>query len=419
VLFVASVVKTIAVNEPMTQTADGLAIDLRDVAKIYKGKVHALQGIEMRVRRGEVFGLLGPNGAGKSTLVKIMMTVIRPTRAAGTILGSPVGYKPALRRVGYLPENHRFPRYLTGRQTLEFFSALQKVERPVRKRRSAELLETVGMGAWADKKVSTYSKGMMQRVGLAQALAADPDLVVLDEPTDGVDPVGRRDIRDVLVRLRDQGKTVFVNSHLLSELEMICNRVAILVKGLVAKQGTLDELTVAKQRYDIEVEMGTDPPGQRQKLLGAVRGTFTEVQPAMTAAPVMPPSMMPTGYPPVAPYPPGGAPPGLPGQPPPLGYSGLPPVVRQVPRLPLMRGKLVDGTWAEVEGMTLRVGVTEAAAVQPILDSLRAAGLVIRRVQPMRQSLEDLFMEAVTDPTTGLAATPGAGPGAHPRGGRP
>src|SRR5215204_1068767 len=123
---------------------DGLVIDLRNVTKVYKGKVQALRGIEMRVRRGEVFGLLGPNGAGKSTLVKIMMTVIRPTRAVGTLLGAPVGHKPTLRRVGYLPENHRFPRYLTGRQTLEFFAALQKVDRAARKRKSAELLETVG-----------------------------------------------------------------------------------------------------------------------------------------------------------------------------------------------------------------------------------------------------------------------------------
>src|SRR3954462_1946091 len=120
----------------MTQTPDGLAIDLRDVAKIYKGKVRALDGIEMRVRRGEVFGLLGPNGAGKSTLVKIIMTVVRPTHASGTILGQPVGYKPALRRIGYLPENHRFPRYLTGRQTVEFFGALAGVDRQTRKRRA-------------------------------------------------------------------------------------------------------------------------------------------------------------------------------------------------------------------------------------------------------------------------------------------
>src|SRR3954462_6550762 len=160
----------------MTQTPDGLAIDLRDVAKIYKGKIHALQGVEMRVRRGEIFGLLGPNGAGKSTLVKIMMTVVRPTHAEGTLLGSRVGHKPTLARVGYLPENHRFPRYLTGRQTLDFFAALSKGPRKIRKFNANRLLETVGMTEWADKRIGTYSKGMMQRIGLAQAMMNDPDL---------------------------------------------------------------------------------------------------------------------------------------------------------------------------------------------------------------------------------------------------
>src|SRR3954470_9858588 len=153
-----------------SEASTGWAIDLKDVAKVYKGKVHALQGIEMRVRRGEVFGLLGPNGAGKSTLVKIIMTVIRPTTAQGTVLGSAVGHKPTLARVGYLPENHRFPRYLTGRQTLDFFAALSKVPRKIRRRRVDELLEIVGMKDWANRKVSVYSKGMMQRIGLAQAL---------------------------------------------------------------------------------------------------------------------------------------------------------------------------------------------------------------------------------------------------------
>src|ERR1700689_155515 len=164
---------------------DGLAIDLKQVAKVYKGKVHALQGIDMRVRRGEVFGLLGPNGAGKSTLVKIMMTVIRPTHAEGTILGLPVGHKPTLKKVGYLPENHRFPKYLTGRQTIEFFSAMAGVDRATRQKRTSELLEIVGMTEWADKKIAEYSKGMLQRIGIAAALGPDPDLVVLDEPTDG------------------------------------------------------------------------------------------------------------------------------------------------------------------------------------------------------------------------------------------
>jgi len=235
------------------------AIDLSNVEKIYRGRVYALQGVSMRVHRGEVFGLLGPNGAGKSTLVKIMMTVVRPTNCEGTLLGSPVGQKATLARVGYLPENHRFPRYLTGRQTLDFFAALSKTPRPIRQRRVDELLDIVGMRDWADRKVSVYSKGMMQRIGLAQALIHDPDLVLLDEPTDGVDPVGRREIRDVLLSLKNAGKTVFINSHLLSELEMICDRVAILVGGRVAKQGTIDELAIARQYYAIELNDAPDP----------------------------------------------------------------------------------------------------------------------------------------------------------------
>ena len=238
----------------MPSATGQLAIDLHHVEKIYRGKVHALRGITMQVHRGEVFGLLGPNGAGKSTLVKIMMTVVHPTRATGTMLDKPIGHKPTLAKVGYLPEHHRFPRYLTGRQALGFYAALCKVNSRQRKKRAEELLNTVGMTDWGNKKVSSYSKGMLQRIGLAQSLMNDPDLIVLDEPTDGVDPVGRREIRDVLLSLRNQGKTVFVNSHLLSELEMVCDRVAILVQGNVAMQGTLDELTKDSHRYEIVID---------------------------------------------------------------------------------------------------------------------------------------------------------------------
>src|SRR5688572_4850134 len=236
----------------MSQTAAPTSaplIDLRNVEKVYRGNVHALRGVTMQVHAGEIFGLLGPNGAGKSTLVKIMMTVVKPTRCEGTMLGRPVGHKPTLARVGYLPEHHRFPRYLTGRQALEFYAALAKMKARPRKQRADELLGTVGMTEWGNKKISSYSKGMMQRVGLAQALINDPDLIVLDEPTDGVDPVGRREIRDVLLGLRKQGKTIFLNSHLLSELEMVCDRVAIMVQGQISMQGSLEELTKDSRRY--------------------------------------------------------------------------------------------------------------------------------------------------------------------------
>jgi len=239
-------------NSTSATRAKNWCIDLRDVAKTYRGRIRALDGVTMQVAPGEVFGLLGPNGAGKSTLVKIMMTVIRPTRAQGRILGSPVGDKPTLARVGYLPEHHRFPTYLTGEQALHFYAALCGVRRRDRKRRAESLLERVGMSEWRHKRIGSYSKGMMQRVGLAQALMNDPALVVLDEPTDGVDPVGRKDIRVLLAQLRDEGRTVFLNSHLLSEVEMVCDRVAILVQGQVAMQGTLEELTRESKRYEIE-----------------------------------------------------------------------------------------------------------------------------------------------------------------------
>jgi ABC-2 type transport system ATP-binding protein len=370
------------------------AIDLRQVFKNYGRRVQALQGVDLRVNRGEVFGLLGPNGAGKSTLVKIMMTVVRPTRAQGNILGHPVGHKPTLARVGYLPENHRFPKYLTGRQVLDFFSALAGVDRVTRRRRSAEFLDIVGMTQWADTKISTYSKGMLQRVGLAQALVHEPDLVVLDEPTDGVDPVGRRDILDVLGRIRGQGRTVFVNSHALSELEAICDRVAILVKGRVAKQGTLDELTVARQRYEIEV-VADDPIDGRRRLRAAVPADWKQSDgPSVIPQPVSPTTAPPLNY--AIPAPP-----------------ALPPHVAAIDR-----GTLRDGPRVELQGLTLRIETMEAQAVQGLIDTQRSAGLVIRRVEPVRPSLEDLFIEAVTDPVTGKVATPGAASAARQGGAR-
>ncbi len=253
----------------MTTSASGLAIDLRHVAKTYRRKVRALRGIAMQVHRGEVFGLLGPNGAGKSTLVKIMMTVVRPTRAEGTVLGRPIGHKPTLARVGYLPENHRFPLYLTGRQALEYYAALAKVDRRTRRRRATELLELVGMKDWARAKVGTYSKGMQQRIGLAQALMNDPELIVLDEPTDGLDPVGRRETRELLLRLRNQGKTVFLNSHLLGEVERVCDRVAILVGGEVVRQGTVEDLTARGRHYEIELQ-GNLSDGLRDAIRAAL-----------------------------------------------------------------------------------------------------------------------------------------------------
>ena len=217
-------------------------IDISGVRKTYRGGVHALREVSLRVEPGEIFGLLGPNGAGKSTLVKILLTVVVPTACRGTLLGRPLGCKAALAQVGYLPEHHRLPAYLTARQAVEFSGALSGVERARRRRRADELLDLVGLRDWKDRKVASFSKGMRQRAGLAAALVNDPQLVFLDEPTDGVDPVGRKEIRDLLLRMRAEGRTVFLNSHLLSEAEQVCDRVAILLQGRVVKQGRLADL---------------------------------------------------------------------------------------------------------------------------------------------------------------------------------
>ncbi len=259
---------TLAVTE-MTNWA----VDLIGVRKTYgrgPNRVEALRGVNIQVGRGEIFGLLGPNGAGKSTLVKIMMTVVRADEAMGTMLGRPLGNRKKLAVTGYLPENHRFPPYLTAVQLLDYYAALAKVERKRRRENAARLLTRVGMGEWADMRIGKYSKGMMQRLGLAQALMNDPELVVLDEPTDGVDPVGRRDIRALLIELKREGKTIFLNSHLLSELEMVCDRVAILVDGMVARQGTLSELTEHTVEYRIATAASLDPLRAELEARGAV-----------------------------------------------------------------------------------------------------------------------------------------------------
>jgi len=255
-------------------TPSDFVIDVADVVKRYAGRqggVEALKGVSLQVPRGEIFGLLGPNGAGKSTLVKILTTIIRPSRCEGTLLGEPVGSKAVLKKVGYLPEHVRFPDYLTGRQVIEYAGGLAGVDSGVLKSRSEKLLELVGMsqsgrsGAGAGRTMGTYSKGMKQRVGIAQALVNDPDLVFLDEPTDGVDPEGRHDIRELILAMKAEGKTVFINSHLLGELEQVADSVAILSQGEVIRQGSVEELTQQGRQFVIRTE-GPVPPWFREKV---------------------------------------------------------------------------------------------------------------------------------------------------------
>ncbi len=223
------------------------AIETEGLEKIYRSRfrgreIKAVSSLSLRVPAGLKYGLLGPNGAGKTTFVKMLLSAVNPTAGRATIFGKDAREMEARRPVGYLPENHRFPTYLTGSGMLDFYSALSGLTLADRKRRVPELLELVGLKEWGDIRIRKYSKGMLQRLGLAQALMHRPKLLVLDEPTDGVDPVGRRDIRDILNRLTGTGVTVFINSHLLSEVESFCDYVAILRKGEVALQGKISDL---------------------------------------------------------------------------------------------------------------------------------------------------------------------------------
>lgn len=184
-----------------------------------------------------MFGFLGPNGAGKTTTVKILLGLVSATSGQARLFGEPVGDAESRRRVGYLPENFRFHEWLTGAELLDFHARLAGMGRHERERRIPEVLELVGLGGRGDDLVRSYSKGMTQRIGLAQAVIHAPDLVLLDEPTSALDPVGRREVRDLIRSLRAQGMTVFLNSHLLSEVEMVCDRVAIVDRGQVVRSG--------------------------------------------------------------------------------------------------------------------------------------------------------------------------------------
>jgi len=232
------------------------SIQVSGLSKVYKSpfsnrSVRALKNLDLTVDPGEIFGLLGPNGAGKTTLVKILLSVVHPTAGNAELYGVPVGKPEARKRIGFLPENHRFPDFLTANQMLDLYGQLAGVPDRDRKERIPRLLELVNMSEWGTTKIRKFSKGMMQRVGIAQALINDPDLIFLDEPTDGVDPIGRREIRDILLVLKKEGKTIFLNSHLLSEVEQMCSKVVILNKGEKVQEGTVDDLTRTETHFEL------------------------------------------------------------------------------------------------------------------------------------------------------------------------
>jgi ABC-2 type transport system ATP-binding protein len=297
------------------------ALEVRELRKAY-GPVQALQGVSLSVGKGEIYGLLGRNGAGKTTLVKILLSIVRSTSGEARLLDLPVSDPKARERVGYLPEDHRFPDYHTAESALDYYGALSGVPAVDRRRRIPELLKQMELSDAASRKIRTYSKGMKQRLGLAQAILHDPDVVFLDEPTDGVDPVGRKQVRELLLELKSRGKTIFLNSHLLSEVERVCDRVGIMEKGKLVMEGTVESLTGTRVGQ-VRVE------GLSDDAWTAVRASF----PAMTRS-------------------------------------------ADLLEFPLEEGKSIDG----------------------VIDLLRAKGVSVRGVSEKKRSLEDIFIDTVTEP---------------------
>lgn len=236
-----------------------LPVEIEHLTKVFRvpmrrERVVAVRDLSIHVKPGEVYGLLGPNGSGKSTTLKIVLGLISATRGTTRVFGEDSRLVRSRKDVGFLPENPYFYKFLTGAETVKFFGKLGGLSGPALDGRVAELLELVGLTEARDRRVGAYSKGMLQRIGLAQALVQDPGLLVLDEPTAGVDPVGSREIRDLILELKQRGKTILLCSHLLSQVQEICDRVGILARGELVREGRVDDLLSVRDRTEIVFE---------------------------------------------------------------------------------------------------------------------------------------------------------------------
>ena len=297
-------------------------IETDRLTKVYSGGVVALSDATIDIERGEIFALLGPNGAGKTTLFKSLLSIVSITRGDAQINGIPVSNPESRVGVGYLPENHRFPEHHTGGSLLRSTAQLYGLNSSASSGRIKTLLELVGMSKWEKVKLRKYSKGMTQRIGLAQALIPDPDILMLDEPTDGVDPVGKIEIRNALKQIKSEGKTIFINSHLLSEVESVADRVAILVGGKVRKVGSVDELTSRKSQFEIEA---------------AFDGSDFDLE--------------------------------------------------------SIKGRIIAR-----EGNRVVLELVDEEDINSVIDALRSRNISIRSVNPLRISLEESFLETVSEP---------------------
>ncbi len=246
-----------------------MIIETLNLTKLYDGKP-GCRDICLSVSKGQVFGLLGPNGAGKSTVVKTLLGLLRPTDGQGTVLGQPLGNRQARRKIGFLPENFRFQEWLSGRELLEFHGALYGLEPRYLKERIPVVLEMVGLLGREKERIRSYSKGMQERLGIAGAMLPDPELIFLDEPTSALDPMERKGMRELIKNLRSQSKTVFLNSHLLSEVEMTCDYVAFIKDGIILDQGRLSNFTGGKQVVSLRY---TGSP----RILESIRAVSREV----------------------------------------------------------------------------------------------------------------------------------------------
>jgi ABC-2 type transport system ATP-binding protein len=333
-----------------------IAVSTDGLRKVYSGyfrkrSVIALDHLSLNVNRGEIFGLLGPNGAGKTTLLKILLAVVKPTSGSATLMGKSVSDWKSRDKIGFLPENHRFPPFLTAAGALQTYGQLSGVSGMEVRLRAAALLERVGLSQWKNDRIKEFSKGMMQRLGIAQSLINDPEILFLDEPTDGVDPIGRKEIRTLLSSLKADGKTIFLNSHLLSEVELICDRVAILHQGSLIRIGTVRELTIGSGGYRIEVEpvVTAGSNASLQEALSQFRRPSAGESSADTIA-----------------------------------------IDDSDPAQPV-----INLSTASVEELN------------HVLDRLRAAGVLIRSVAPRYLSLENRFMQTITESDDNAGLTVG------------
>jgi ABC-2 type transport system ATP-binding protein len=258
--------------------SDEAVLDVRGLRKVFhigffRKRVEAVKGVSFSVRKGEIFGLLGPNGAGKTTTIKSILRLIFPTEGEIEIFGRSAGDREAARRIGYMPENPYVYQYLKPLEFLDLCGRLVGIPRHERKQRSEAMIDMVGLRNALDRPIGKFSKGMMQRVGLAQALLHDPELLVLDEPMSGLDPIGRKEVRDVLLEQRARGKTLLFTSHILSDVELLCDRVVIMQRGEITSEGQVDEL-LESAGHRVEIRLGRASQALRDSLRS--RGTIVD-----------------------------------------------------------------------------------------------------------------------------------------------